>query len=290
MKVFEDGFVDFKRYIETNRHDDAATTARLIYTEIKEAEIKEENDEHFLMQIFDMAYKNSFLGCSIEFLAKGDLDALQDVLSVIRKMSFTKNQSIISEIHNCGVTQAIFSLIYQADGSEKYDNVVYSCFTCLSNIISDSEEIVKLIVDSPEVEKVVQKGLFLKDREDPRDGFIQFLSALCSTDYQKVRCLITSEVIDVIMVSIKTRSPERVHHIIDGVGVLQYLTDNKIDDEEKSFAGAVNYLIDKGFYQIAFDAICDDQLPPSLSTICARAIGNSLCLDNYPDIDRVIYI
>ena len=81
-----------------------------------------------------------------------------------------------------------------------------------------------------------------------------------------------------------------MNHITDGVGVLQYLTDNKIDDEEKSFAGAVNYLIDVGFYEIAFDAISDHQLPPSLSTIYARVIGNSLCSDNYPDIDRVIYI
>jgi hypothetical protein len=285
----ESAFANFKRYVESKRYEDAAKEAQYILSEIKEAEDKDDFSQSYIQQIFDVAFRNSYLGCVNTFLVEGSLQDTPYVMAVIRKLAFTWNESIVTEMHDCGVTKAILMLIYQADDSGKFDDAVYAGFACLSNIVSDNDAIVKKIVESSEIEKIIQKGLFLGNRESPRDGFIQFLSALCSTDNSKMRLYLTSEIIDVIMASIRIRSPERVNQIIDGIGVLQFLTDYKSEDDEKPFSSVINYLIDKGFYQLAFDALSDEHLPASLSTICTRAIGNSLSLDNYPDIDRVAF-
>lgn len=287
MKDFENAFANFKRLVESRKFEDAAREAQFILSEIRGAEDKDEFNQSYIQQLFDIAFRNSYLGCAKTFLSSGDLKDIPYVLSVIRKMAYTWNEAIVTEMFDCGIAVEIFALIYKADGTAKFDDAVYAGFTTLSNIFSDTDSVIRKLVDSPEIAKIIQKGLFLRTREGPRDGFIQFLSALSSTDYEKLREYLTSEVIDLIMDSLRDRSPERVDHILDGVAVIQFLTDYKSHDDEKPFAGIINYLIDKGFYQIAFDALSDEQLQPNLSTICARAIGNSLTLDNYPDIDRV---
>lgn len=240
------------------------------------------------MRIFDVSYRHSFLGSCSVYLAQAKPSETPAVLEWIRLIGQTTIDSIIIEMLNARVHEALQEFIIRVDIWEENKECIAQAFIALANMMSDCEKGVKEVTDGPLIEKVMDKAA--KWAAYPRvcKGFMQFVCGMTSVKYLPLRAFIKTNHLDIATMILNDRAgDERAMSITDCLTMIEFMTDAREDEDEKPFASVILYCLDKGVYQICFEGLADDSICIRLRVLCARVIGNAITLSNYPNIESV---
>lgn len=287
MAEIEDGFKDFKKYVEEGRYTQAGQALN------KSLEYFRENGdqtEPTLMVIFDLSYRNSFFGSCNIYMGKARPSETCSASSWLRMIGLTTNEGIILEVLDSKVYEALIELILRAEVNQENEDCVANAFIALGCFLSDCERGIKEVLNGPFIEKLMEIATKWAQSIRACKGFMQFMCALVSTKNRDLKPFVKTLHLDIAMNILKTRGDGETSDIItDSLSLIEYMTDIKEGDDERPYSSAMLYLYDKGLYDICFEGLADDTIDTRLRILCARCIGNAVSLsENYSNIESVI--
>lgn len=255
---------------------------------IRDYETKDDIKEETLMMIFDVAYRQAYLGSLSVYLSKARPSETCAAIKWIRYIALTNNEAILKELFNAKVDEMLFKFVLQIEVCEENEDAVAHACIALANMHSDFLPAVQGFCKGPWGNDILHRVAKWKDSLTAIRGILQFLCALVSVKFPLLKEMIEVDIIDICVYStINAGDVRNFQQITDALSVIEFMTDVKENDEEKPFANLVLYLLDKNFYQACFDALADVDLPVRLRVVASRIIGNASSLTNYPEIDRV---